>query len=107
VRPEHEVVDIHEHLNAFLADPDRFAQMGEQGRGLLAEQHSVEGYVDAVLDLALQAQQFRPRAVAYKLAEQVGISMSAWADALASDEALRKAAEEIFVITNGAKWQMD
>lgn len=102
VRPEHEVLDIHEHLNAFLAAPDSFAQMGEQGRRLLVEQHSVERYVEAVLDLALQAQQFRPRAVAYKLAERVGISISAWADALASDEALRKVAEEISVLTNGA-----
>jgi glycosyltransferase involved in cell wall biosynthesis len=101
VRPEHEAADIQEHLNAFLADPDRFAQMGEQGRRLLAEQHSVEGYVEAVLDLAVQAKEFRPRAVAYKLTERVGISMSAWADALASDEALRKVAEEIFVLTNG------
>ena len=101
VRPEHETLDIEEHLNAFLAEPDRFAQMGEQGRRLLAEQHSPEAYVEAVLDLAVQAQQFRPRAVAYKMAERVGISMSAWADALASDETLRKAAEEIFALTNG------
>lgn len=102
VRPEHEALDIQEHLNAFLSAPARFAQMGEQGRRLLTEQHSVERYVETVLDLALQAQEFRPRAVAYKLAERVGISMSAWADALASDEALRKVAEEIYVLTNGA-----
>jgi len=100
VRPEHEALDIQDHLNAFLAEPDRFARMGEQGRQLLAEQHSVEQYVDAVLDLAVQAKEFRPRAVAYKLAERVGISMSAWADALPSDEALRKVAQEIHVLTN-------
>jgi hypothetical protein len=102
VRPEHEAMDIQSHLNAFLTEPDRFAQMGEDGRRLLVEQHSVETYVDALLDLAVQSQQFRPRAVAYKLAERVGISMSAWADALASDETLRKAAEEIYALTNGA-----
>ena len=107
VRPEHEALDIQEHLNAFLADPDRFAQMGEQGRRLLAEQHSVEGYVEAVMDLAVETQRFRPRAVAHNLAERVGISMSAWADALASDEALRKVAEEIFVLTNGSNRQLD
>jgi glycosyltransferase involved in cell wall biosynthesis len=101
VRPDHETSDINEHLNAFLAEPDRFAQMGEQGRRLLVEQHSVETYVEAVMDLAVQSQEFRPRAVAYKLAERVGISMAAWADALASDEALRKVAEEIDVLTGG------
>jgi len=107
VRPEHEALDIQEHLNAFLADPDRFAQMGEQGRRLLREQHSVAEYVETVLDLARQAQQFRPRAVAYKLTERVGVSMSAWAESLTSDEALRNVAEEIFVLTNGAKRQLD
>lgn len=102
VRPEHEALDIQSHLSAFLADPERFAQMGERGRRLLAEQHSVEAYVEAILDLAVQAQEFRPRAVAYKLAERAGTSMSAWADALVSDEALRRVAEEIYVLTNGA-----
>jgi glycosyltransferase involved in cell wall biosynthesis len=100
VRPEHEALDIQGYLSAFLTEPDRFAQMGEQGRRLLVEQHSVERYVEAVMDLAVQSQKFRPRAVAYKLAERVGISMSAWADALASDEALRKVAEEIYALTN-------
>ena len=103
VRPEHEALDIQGHLNAFLTDPDRFAQMGEQGRRLLAEQHSVEGYLEAVMDLAVETQRFRPRAVAHNLAERVGISMSAWADSLASDEALRKVAEEIFVLTNSSR----
>jgi len=103
VRPEHEALDIREHLNSFLAEPDRFAQMGEDGHRLLAEQHSVETYVEAVLDLAVQSQKFRPRAVAYKLAERVGIGMSSWADALASDEALRKAAEEIYGLTTDGK----
>jgi glycosyltransferase involved in cell wall biosynthesis len=101
VRPEHEALDIQTHLNAFLAEPDRFARMGAQGHNLLEQNHSVESYVESVLDLAVQAQQFRPRAVAYQLAERVGIAMCAWADALASDEALRKAAEEIHALTAG------
>lgn len=101
VRMEHEAADIQGHLNAFLTSPNRFAEMGERGRRLLAEEHSVERYVDAVLDLAVQSREFRPRAMAYQLAERVGISVSPWADALISDEELRKAAEEIFALTNG------
>ena len=103
VRPEHEVEDIQAHLTAFLAAPERFAKMGEQGRRLLSEAHSVEKYVEAILDLAVQAQQFRPRAAAYTLAERVGISMNPWADALTSDEALRRVAEEIHALTNGGE----
>ena len=101
VRMEHEGADIKKHLNAFLASPNGFAEMGERGRRMLEAEHSVECYVEAVLDLAVQAQAFRPRAVAYQLAERVGIAVSPWADALASDEELHKAAEEIFVLTNG------
>ena len=107
VRPEHEAMDIEGYLSAFLTEPDRFAQMGEHGRRLLVEQHSVEAYVEVVMDLAVQSQQFRPQAVAYKLAERVGISMSAWADALASDEALRKVAEEIYALTNAPNASRD
>ena len=99
VRPEYETVDIQEHLSAFLADPERFARMGERGQKLLTEQHSPPAYVEAVLELASQAKEFRPQAVAYKLADRVGTAMSAWADALASDEALRKVAEEILALT--------
>jgi hypothetical protein len=101
VRMEHESADIKRHLNAFLSSPGSFAEMGERGRRLLDEEHSVERYVEAVLDLAVSAQEFRPRAVAYQLAERVGISVSPWADALVSDEELHKAAEEIFILTNG------
>jgi glycosyltransferase involved in cell wall biosynthesis len=101
VRPEHEAMDIQAHLNSFLKDPGRFAEMGEHGRRLLLAEHSVERYVDAVLDLAAEAKEFRPRAVAYKMAERAGISMSPWADALPSDEALRKVAEEIYLLTGG------
>jgi glycosyltransferase involved in cell wall biosynthesis len=105
VRPEYETVDIQEHLSNFLADPERFAQMGQQGQQLLAAQHSPQAYVGAVLELATQAKEFRAHAVAYDLAERVGTAMSAWADVLASDEALRKVAEEILALTSAPSEQ--
>lgn len=100
VRPGHEVADIQAHLNAFLSDPAPFQAMGQAGRRML-EVHKPDAYVDTVLNLAQQALLFRPRAAAYGLADRVGIQMSAWADALSSDQALRKAAEEILLLTNG------
>ncbi|HYJ89221.1 MAG TPA: glycosyltransferase [Pyrinomonadaceae bacterium] len=103
VRPDHEEQDIQEHLGAFLDAADRFAEMGKQGYRLLVEQHTVEQYVEALLNLATQAQQFRPCALAYKLAERVGISISAWADSLATDDPLRRVSEEILTLTSGAK----
>jgi hypothetical protein len=100
VRPGHEVVDIQAHLNSFLSDPARFQAMGQAGHRML-EVHKPDAYVDTVLNLTKQALLFRPRAAAYGLADRVGTQMSAWADALSSDQALRKAAEEILVLTNG------
>ena len=79
VRPEHEIRDIQAHLRAFLANPDRFAIRGERGRRILEEQHSPEVYTQAVVDLAAQAQRFRPHAAAYELAKRVSGEMRVWA----------------------------
>ncbi len=80
VRPEHEVLDIQKHLNAFLADPGRFGEMGYQGRRFLEEHHSPEMYAEALVDFVANAQHFRPQAAAYDLATRVGTVMDAWID---------------------------
>ena len=78
VRPEHEVLDIQRHLNAFLADPDRFMEMGAQGRHFLEEHHRPEMYVEALIAFIADAQHFSPQAAAYELAIRVGTAMQAW-----------------------------
>jgi len=79
VRPGHEISDIQAHLRAFLANPDRFAIMGKRGRHILEEQHAPEVYTQAVMQLATEAQRFRPRAAAYDLAQRVSRVMRVWA----------------------------
>jgi glycosyltransferase involved in cell wall biosynthesis len=78
VRPEHEVLDIQRHLNAFLADPGRFSEMGEQGRRLLEAHHRPDTYAEALIDFVADAQQFSSQAAAYDLAERVGTAMHGW-----------------------------
>jgi glycosyltransferase involved in cell wall biosynthesis len=78
VRPEHERDDIQSHLQAFLANPEPFAEMGQRGFCLLREQHDPEKYVQAVLELAAQAPQFRARKSAYDLAKGTGKLMGSW-----------------------------
>jgi glycosyltransferase involved in cell wall biosynthesis len=78
VSPEHEVLDIQEHLNAFLADPDRFVEMGHQGRRFLEEHHRPEMYADALIDFVAEAQRYSPQAAAYELAMRVGTAMHGW-----------------------------
>lgn len=79
VRPEHETEDIQTHLRAFLHDPDRYAALGKHGRRLLEQQHALEGYAHALMELIGEAQRFRPRAAAYDLAGRVSAELQVWA----------------------------
>lgn len=99
VRPAHEITDIQTHLRAYLEDPARFTEMGAKGQLLLEEQHAPETYVCSILDVAIDAQQFRPRATAYSLAERVAVEMGAWTKSTALDE-MRRVSETIYELTN-------
>jgi ubiquinone/menaquinone biosynthesis C-methylase UbiE/glycosyltransferase involved in cell wall biosynthesis len=85
VRPDHEIADIRAHLSAFLADPSRYAKVGEHGRRLLESRHTAEGYAQAVLALVGRAQRFRPYAMAHDLARRVGTEMRLWTSHSAPD----------------------
>jgi ubiquinone/menaquinone biosynthesis C-methylase UbiE len=78
VRPEYEIADIQTHLRAFLANPDRFVQMGVYGRRILEEQHRPETYIQTIADLAAQAQHLRPYVVTRELAKRVNREMQMW-----------------------------
>jgi ubiquinone/menaquinone biosynthesis C-methylase UbiE/glycosyltransferase involved in cell wall biosynthesis len=78
VRPGHEIGDVQAHLKALLVDPEQFAKMGERGRRILEQQHAIEAYTQAVLNIAAEAQRFHPQAAAYQLAMRVGGEMRIW-----------------------------
>jgi glycosyltransferase involved in cell wall biosynthesis len=78
VRPEHEREDIQSHLQAFLKNPELFAQMGQRGFRVLREQHDPEKYVQAVLEVATHAPQVRARKSGYDLARRAGMLMGSW-----------------------------
>lgn len=100
VRPEHEIADIQAHLTAFLANPDRFRKMGQNGRRILEEHHSPSAYVRAIFHFFADAARLRLYNVAHELAKRVGTELNVWTGPTASDELLRKAAEEILALTN-------
>jgi glycosyltransferase involved in cell wall biosynthesis len=97
VRPEHEVEDIRHYLKSFLADPDRFARMGERGLSLLQQQHHPDAYVATILSLVSNARQLRLRKAAYDMARRAGALMREWAPD--SDDASRSVAEKIHAMT--------
>ena len=78
IRPEHEVADIQSQLQAFLKDPEMFAKMGQRGLNTLHEQHDPEKYVQTILDLATNVQQFRVRKSAFDLARRAGMAMGSF-----------------------------
>jgi SAM-dependent methyltransferase len=78
VRPEYEIMDIQAHLRAFLADPGRFLEMGENGRRLLEKHHTPETYAEAAISLATAAQRFRPYAAAAGLTERAAAELGTW-----------------------------
>lgn len=102
VRPEHEVEDIQTHLRAYLANPIGFTGMGAKGRALLEEQHAPEIYVRSIFNVAADAERFRPRAVAYNLAERAGAEMSAWMKPTARAE-IKSVSEKIYGLVNVCK----
>lgn len=99
VSPDNEVADIQEHLRNFAANPAQFQQMGREGKQLLYPTHAPETYVEALLNLARQVIEFRPRSAAHYLARSTGERLSPWISSIASDEPLRRVAEEMLALT--------
>lgn len=54
VRPESEIEDIQQHLQAFIQWPDRFEQMGERGYQRLLALHQPDAYAQALVQLCQQ-----------------------------------------------------
>ncbi|MDX6692871.1 MAG: hypothetical protein QOF02_474 [Blastocatellia bacterium] len=99
VEPEREALDIQELLNEFLADPARFAAMGQHGRRVLLEQHAPESYAQSIVEFVSHAQSFRARSLSAPLAERAGALVSDWLGAQIPEPTLKKTATEISAIT--------
>ena len=80
VRPEQEIMDIQAHLRAFLSEPWRYAQMGEEGRRYVQTHHTPGAYVQSMIDAVRDAEAFRPSAIAHDMARKVGLEMRKWTD---------------------------
>jgi glycosyltransferase involved in cell wall biosynthesis len=99
VRPEHEIEDIQRHLAEFLRDPERYRTLGRNGRRYVAENHSIERYASALLEVAAQAPELRAKWIARDLARRSATAMSSWSDAATIDPLSSKVAREIAALT--------
>ena len=95
VRPEHEAEDIQAHLAAFLAEPEKYRELGRNGRRHMLQNHGVETYARSLLELAERVPEFQARWIARDLARRAGTAMNAWSDSSTIDAFLPRVAEEI------------
>jgi glycosyltransferase involved in cell wall biosynthesis len=101
VRPGHEADDIQMHLAAFLADPEKYRELGRNGQRHVTENHSIEAYAASLLEMAARAPEFQARWIARDLARRAGAAMSAWCDSTTIDTFLPRVAEEIRAMVSG------
>ena len=101
VRPEYEAEDIQAHLTAFLADPEKYRELGRNGQRYAAENHSIETYANSLLEVAARVPEFQTRWIARDLARHAGAAMSAWCDSSAIEGFLPRVAKEIGILVGG------
>jgi glycosyltransferase involved in cell wall biosynthesis len=99
VSMEHEIEDIHGHLRAFLAEPQRFAEMGRRGRRLLQSYHSPASYARFIERIAVEAPGLRCRGAAFYLADRVADEMSQWITPMAMDVLIESVSRQISTLT--------
>ena len=95
VDPEDEIADVRRHLTEFLADPPRYAAMGEFGYRQLQTVHSPRAYVEAMAKLTTAAKDARLWQAARELAERTGQELGNWATEISPPAGFSSIAEEI------------
>ena len=99
VRFDHERDDIHAHLSDFLAEPERYREMGRNGRRYIEEQHTREGYVNLLLELANSVSDSQAIWSTRNLSNRVGATMRGWCDETTADTLSCGVAREIQILS--------
>jgi glycosyltransferase involved in cell wall biosynthesis len=101
VRPDHETEDLHTHLAGYLADPEKYRELGRNGRRYVAENHSIESYVDGLLEIAARAPEFQASWLARNLARRAAASMNGWSDRTTIQDFIPNIADQIQKLVAG------
>ena len=101
VRPDHEMEDIRAHLAGYLAAPEKYRELGRNGRRYVAENHSMESYVRALLGIAARAPEFQASWLARDLARRAASSMNSWSDRTTIQDFIPSVADQIQKLTAG------
>lgn len=101
VRPDHEIEDIQAHLDGFLANPEKYRQLGRNGRRYVAEKHSMESYAASLLEIAARAPEFQAHWLARNLARRAALSMTGWCDRTSIQDFMPNVAGQIQKLVAG------
>ena len=78
VRRDAELDDIQAHLQGFLLGPERYWELGRNGRLYVEEHHTVEAYVNGLMQLIDATVAYRSRQAVAWMAGRVGCIMRPW-----------------------------
>ena len=106
VRPDHEAEDIQAHLAAFLDDPEKYRELGRNGRQHVTQNHSMETYARSLLEVAKRAPEFHSIWIARDLARQAAGAMSNWSDSSTIDQLSSGIARQIELLTAGPSTEL-
>ena len=101
VRPEQETEDLQAHLAAFLEEPEKYRELGRNGREHVARNHAMETYAHSLIEMANRAPEFRSHWIARDLARRAASVMNNWGDSSAIDAFLPRVAEQIEKLAAG------
>jgi hypothetical protein len=101
VRPEHEIEDIQAHLARFLADPEKYRELGRNGRRYVTETHSLESYASSLVEVAAATPEFQALWIGRDLARRIASKMEDWCDSATIQPFLPQVAEQIQKLVAG------
>ena len=78
VRRDAELEDIQAHLRGFLMSPQRYRELGRNGRLYVEENHTVEAYVTSLMQLIEVTVAYRSRQAVSWMAGRAGLVIRPW-----------------------------
>ncbi|WP_373480553.1 glycosyltransferase [Geminocystis sp.] len=103
VRHDHEIKDIHQHLQNFLDNPQEYKNKGIEGKKILETDHHPQLYAQAIVDFATQVCQYRCQSSINRIIKRVSSELNYLNPNLLSNSSLDNVSEAIKFITFNQK----
>lgn len=99
VRQDHEIEDIHQHLQSFLDNPYKYQKMGIKGKQILKNDHNPDLYTQTIIDVAKQVCDYRHHSAVDRIIQRVAQELNYLNPNIPSNSNLTNISEVIEFIT--------